>query len=56
MTLSMIPWSPGAEPFVAAISCDVYAPGPWLVYADWLDERGECRAAEWCRSLFKGGE
>jgi uncharacterized protein (TIGR02996 family) len=51
----MIPWFPGADPFFVAICSDLYAPGPWLVYADWLDERGESGAAAWCRYLFPNG-
>ena len=55
MNLSLIPWVPGGELFVLKISEDVWLRAPWLVYADWLDERGHYREAEFCRSLFLKG-
>jgi uncharacterized protein (TIGR02996 family) len=35
----------GDEPFLRALLEDPADDGPWLVYADWLEERGDPRAA-----------
>lgn len=43
-----------ARPFLdtirAAMARDDQDAGPWLVYADWLEERGECELAELIRT------
>jgi len=35
----------GDEPFLRAILADPADEAPWLIYSDWLDERGDRRAA-----------
>jgi uncharacterized protein (TIGR02996 family) len=35
----------GDEPFLRAILADPADDAPWLIYADWLEERGDPRAA-----------
>jgi uncharacterized protein (TIGR02996 family) len=38
-----------AEPFLAAIAANPADDLPWLVFADWLEERGHEDRAELCR-------
>lgn len=41
---------PFLETIRAAMARDDQDAGPWLVYADWLEERGECELAELIRT------
>jgi uncharacterized protein (TIGR02996 family) len=40
------------EPFVRAILADPQDDAPWLIYADWLEERGDPRAALYRRRCW----
>jgi uncharacterized protein (TIGR02996 family) len=45
----------GDEPFLRAILADPADDAPWLIYADWLEERGDPRAALYRNRRWSNG-
>lgn len=43
------------QALIAAVLADPDDDAPRLIYADWLDERGECDYAEFIREVVRSG-